>query len=98
MTIERGDFFVVTRGFEYAGLPPATETKPQYSREHEGRIYRADEVCGPMVAATVIATTKGYGPKVGQTISLNTTEVEVMTVTTEYVRLVGRAVEQDSAR
>lgn len=98
MTIEKGDYFTVTRGYEYnpaafASIfsPVAVETKPQYDRSYDGVIFRAVEVCGPMVAAEVIVGRdfvidgRNCGAYKHKRISLNTTEVELMTVTPEYL-------------
>lgn len=91
MEIETGDYFVVTRGFKYGcinfnlfGTP--RDEEPSYDRSYGGCVFLAREVCGPMVAAKCVYSEHDYkGELVGKTISLNTSEVEVMTVTAQYL-------------
>ena len=102
MEIEKGDLFCVTRGFElnsegFPGFgsllgmpsyePPASTKTKRHDRSHEGRVYRALEVCGVHIAARVVAAT-GFEldreKLIGSVISLNTSEVELMTVTPAY--------------
>lgn len=97
MQIEKGDYFIVERGFELntrgmssfaslLGFPePKQDDRPQYDRSYNGLIFEALEVCGVMVAARCVVSTKGWGDDVGEVLSLHTNELELMTVTREYV-------------
>lgn len=97
MNIERGDLFVVTRGYQLGRMPslatmmygaPDDEPKePQYDRSHQGRVFRAVEVCGPVIAARIIYDGSGYrDDTVGAMKSINTAEVEVWPVTEAYLQ------------
>lgn len=57
MNIETGDFFVVTRGFPFSndtsldlilGNVVTKEKRQEYDRSHEGDVFQAVEVCGPV--------------------------------------------------
>ena len=112
MDLEAGEYFAVTRGFEYndsfsvALLPmfgaAPKDNKPYYDRSHEGLIYQAEEVCFPMVAAKCIANKSPFNHKnesVGTVISLNLTEIEIMTLTTKYLKPIGvEAVESEAGK
>lgn len=88
MTIETGELFVVTRGWKLGsiglliGIPESGE--PAYDRSHEGNVYRALEVCGPMMAGEIVYA-KSYGAKIGDKRPINTNEVEVWPVTESYL-------------
>ena len=101
MDIENGEYFVVKRGIELNNsfssifVSPFAdsafnknneEKTPIYDRSHEGKIYKALEVCGEHIAAECVfdEDTSSYS-KQGKTISLNTSEVEVWPVTERYV-------------
>jgi hypothetical protein len=75
MNVERGEYFVVTRGFELLGpsmvrsvlfgeeLEPWKEQrddKPQHDRSMEGVVFEAVEVCGAMIAARVVVQRSTY--------------------------------------
>lgn len=71
MNIDKGELFVVTRGFEFGRgsdmllsifsgydgwlKPPKKPEEKQYDRSDEGLVFRALEVCGDMIAAEVVA-------------------------------------------
>ena len=99
MVLEKGDYFAITRGiklnkshpfslFGFMGLQGESwkennqeEAEPSYDRSYNDCIFLAREVCMPMVAAEIIHG-HSYGDKV---VSLRLTEIEVMTVTKQYV-------------
>lgn len=97
MNIEKDELFAITRGFEldhsfdsildaFEGV--ATQARTQnWDRSHEGCIYKALEVCGPLISAECIFFDKdspGYS-RVGKKLSINTNEVEVWPVTKAYL-------------
>lgn len=106
MTIEKGDYFAVTRGLEMGkpgvfvaafGFDSPKSDKPEYDRSHDGQIYLAEEVCGDMVAARCVGSRCFHSSKernIGKVYSLNLSEVEVMTLTPEYLKAIGVNVEQ----
>jgi hypothetical protein len=111
MNIEPGDYFVVARGFKYGdsssmfvfsalfggcGETPK-EKEDQYDRSHEGRVYRAEEVCGPAIAARCVHGNIFGGVKPGDVLSLNTNDVEVWPVTKKYVDALGIQLEVKSS-
>ena len=59
---------------------------PSYDRSHEGRIYKALQVCDEHIAAECVfdQDTSRYNVQ-GKRISLNTSEVEIWPVTEKYV-------------
>lgn len=96
MNIEQGDYFVVTRGFPLSmdswsafsemlgGGGVSTKQEQQYDRSHEGEVFLAVEVCGPVIAARRVFTRSRYHP-LGEALSLNTSELEVWPVTKQYL-------------
>ena len=104
MRIETGDYFVVTRGFQYSpplfwgafGGVAVADTKPQYDRSREGMVYEAMEVCDTAIAAKCVFAPGYKQDRVGKTEPINLREVEVMTVTPKYlVALCGVAARKD---
>lgn len=99
MELEKGDLFCVTRGFQFNTSSFAmfggtsTDSRPRYDRSHEGRVYCVLSVAGPHVAAEIVAAT-GMEIKdvVGERCALNLDELEVMTVTEDFLSaLIGGA-------
>jgi len=97
MELEKGEYFAITRGIKFRNskfsifsmFEPSeswkedqNEEEPQYDRSWHGCIFLVKEVCYPMVAAEVVFGWHDYLPKV---ISLNMTEIEIMTLSKEYV-------------
>jgi len=95
--IEKNDFFVVTRGVKLSDLPiigqdfiVKTDAEKEYDRTHEGRVYKALEVCGDMIAAKCIhATIYGMFNPIGAVLSLNSAELELWPVGAEYIKALG---------
>ena len=99
--IEAGDYFSVTRGFEFgkvssiSGLfhiPAQDDNKPSYDRSHEGMVYLAMESCFPMVAAKCVYVDNNHSYKsdcLGKVISLNTSEIETMVLSKKYLESLG---------
>lgn len=100
-TIEKGEYFVVTRGFELGDMEDfieamtgdtRTTTKHQrFDRSYEGDIFIAEEICGPVIAARrVLKERIGKGwlarPAI---VQINTMENEVWPVTKAYVEKFG---------
>lgn len=95
MVIEKGDFFVITRGInscksnflftrqEESWKEPQDE-EDRYDRSYHNKVFFAAEVCGQLVAATLIHGGTTWIHE-NQTISLNISEIEVMTVSKTYV-------------
>ena len=99
MELEKGDYFAITRGiqlntnrpfsvFGFMGMEGESwkvnnneNAEPSYDRSYHDCIFLVREVCMPMVAAEII---HGYnfGSKI---ISLRLNEIEVMTVSKQYV-------------
>lgn len=111
MIIEKGDYFVVTRGFEFHNTtlasifsPPEeswkqnqAEEKPQYSRSENGIVFQAIEVCDSLCVAEVIASSQGYGGyKLQQRISFHLDEIETMVVPKEYVEALTSKAEKEA--
>jgi hypothetical protein len=102
MNVEVGEYFVVKRGIKLNDVPffsifssPFSEScfnkdkedkPPRYDRSHEGRIYKALEVCGEHIAAECVFDDdkSSYGYQ-GKILSLNTSEVEIWPLTEKYV-------------
>lgn len=95
--IEAGEYFAIVRGFEYRGqtefslfsgydgfLNPPTATPKLHDRSHDGCLFRAREVCGPLIAAELVAGDKHGHWEYDQIFSLNTMEIEVWPVTQQY--------------
>lgn len=62
--------------------------EPKHDRSHEGFIYQALEICGPLVAAKVVVAKLNNGYRaVNDVFPLNVGEVEVMTLTPNFVKL-----------
>lgn len=96
MIIDKNELFVVERGLEYCptnffgfpGIftePKTTDTKPRYDRSYNcsGQVYQALEVCDKFIAAKCVHSKSDKD--VGKTHSFNTAEMELMTVTQEYL-------------
>jgi len=98
MVLEKGDYFTITRGvklnrssFNIFGLmgmdgeswknDNQDDDEPQYDRSYHDCVFLAREVCMSMVAAEIVYG-HSYGPK---TLSLRLNELEIMTVTKQYV-------------
>ncbi len=98
MNIEKGDLFAVVRGF-VLGMSPeeyymqqggAGTITQNTDRSHEGRVYEASDVCGPLIAAKCVFSSRDSQeyPKynsAGKTFSINTNEVEIWPVTKQYL-------------
>ena len=99
MQLETGDLFVVTRGFKYGVLPNPlysifglTPQKDDDERGYDrslscyGQVWRALEVCGDSVAAECVHVNTPFGDsQVGNKLSINISEMEIMTVTEKYL-------------
>jgi len=93
MVLEKGDLFVVTRGYEIQEVPPQNSdswllmasTKTRYDQTFRHFVFEALEVCESYVAAKVVISFYRSSYSVGSTISLNFDGLEVMTVTKAYV-------------
>lgn len=84
--IERGEFFVVTRGFElHADQVGPGESKPRYDRSYEGCVFKALEVCGTVIAAQCVHAEGHKRDWMGRVFSLHTAGLEVWPVTAAYV-------------
>lgn len=95
MDLEQGDYFVVTRGFNYSragftlgpfSVPPLD--KPQYDRSLNETVFLAEEVAGPIVCARIIVVNENRASEYrrpGKACIINLTEVEVMTVSATFV-------------
>lgn len=69
--IEKGEHFVVTRGFKMEGTSdlmifaiignsqPPKPSEPKYDRSYEGYIFLAVSVCGPMICGKVVYSPHG---------------------------------------
>lgn len=71
----------------WRGQPDEKEKEPRYDRSFEGLIFKANEVCGVMIASRCVATSEGSCYKrdyVGKAFSINTSEVEVWPLTEKY--------------
>ena len=99
MIIEKGDYFVITRGVKvrntfypfsaFLGMEGESWKQNNHEEEHYDRsfhdcVFIAHEVCGQMVAAEILAGDE-YCVSKHKKLSLNLDEIEVMTVTKEYV-------------
>lgn len=103
MTLEKGDYFVVTRGpelhpcsmfgLDFFGIAQQRDDeRPRYDRSHEGNVYQAMAVAGDVVAAKLVATNRPYricADRIGAVESLNTGELEVITVGRDFVEALG---------
>ncbi len=91
MNIDKGEFFVVKRGFKYHSVTvfPFTTTiddGPRYDRSYEGMVFVANEVCNEHIAALCVYSEHvGITPNVGKMCTMNTTELEIWPVTNKYV-------------
>lgn len=102
-TIEKGEYFVVVRGFEHGDFDDfmehmtgeeRTTTTPRhktYDRSYEGDIFLAEEICGPVIAARrVLKERIGDGLyKRPEMVQINIMENEVWPVTKAYVEKFG---------
>jgi hypothetical protein len=92
MQIEPGDLFVITKGFQLGGSSfiyasgfgdDIPDSKPQYDRSYESIVFKAVEVCGPVIAAEVVAGKTFRGQRM---YHLNLNDVtEVWPVTPEFL-------------
>lgn len=92
--IEKGEHFVVVRGFEmgkplpvFAAMYGETDKddKPRYDRSFDGCLFLALEVCEDVIAARCVAASDTWKQQyVGTVRSLNTRELEVWPVTEAY--------------
>jgi len=95
--LEKGDYFAVTRGIKLNSTKffsslffgggeswKSNDDEPVYDRSYHDVIFQAVEVCWPMVAAKIIAGDKWKMENIPQ-VSLNLQEIEIMTLTKEYV-------------
>lgn len=76
MEIKKGDYFVITRGRKI-------NNEPTYEGSWEGSVFQAGEICGCMVAATIMNE-----PHKGQIKSINLSEIKTITLTTKYIESV----------
>lgn len=101
MNIEKGDYFIITRGREYTvdtsifssifgggedWKQSAEPRQKHYDRSFHGCVFQALAVEHLMVAAKFVHGRCSLFPPV---ISLNVSELEVMTVGKDYVRALG---------
>lgn len=94
-TIEAGEYFVITRGAKlprhasvlgFMSPSSPVETDWEYDRSHEGKVFQAVDVCGPVIAAKCVHVSYSYHKDyIGKVISLNTSEIKVWPVTKRYV-------------
>lgn len=101
MDIEKGEYFAITRGIKLRNMKNSifsffnpfneslklngeeeTKEEPEYDRSWHDCVFLAKEVNYPMVAAEFVVGWHDYFPRV---ISLNLTEIEIMTLSREYV-------------
>lgn len=95
MIIEKNDLFCVIRGPEYLAVgPEQVELAPYYRRtnkrvtlrySYDGVVFLANEVCYPLIAATVVAPDEA----VGETAVFNMMDIEAMTVTPRFASVLG---------
>ena len=94
MNIEQGDYFVIEKGRrvghavmvwgEARSIEDVTGM-PNYDHSWDSFVFKAEEVCGVMIAARVI-----HAPDsscCGRVVSLNTTGMELMTVSDQYAKV-----------
>lgn len=96
--IEKGSYFAITRGYKYSNNSSFVGNKaPEYSRDYEGLIFYALEVCGDCIAAKCIYSSSPYKENyVGKKIILNLAELEACPLTSEFVEAItGGASEKD---
>jgi hypothetical protein len=93
-TVEKGTRFIVTRGrievregggFSFLGGGGVVT----HSKEHDGFVFEALEIIGPVIAAKRVAGTEAYrvAELIGRVVTINLGEVEVMPVTDEFYEL-----------
>jgi hypothetical protein len=97
MTIDKGQLFVVTRGFKHGKMFTQSHLTDSYDRGFEGQVFAAVEVCDTAVAAERIISSDSYH-KVGEVVSINLLENEVMTVTREYVEALSTNEKENHAK
>jgi hypothetical protein len=88
--IEKGTRFIVTRGrVEVSSSGFLGGAVVTHSKEHDGYVFEAVEIVGPVIAARRVAGTEAWQAKerLGQVVTINTGEVEVMPVTDEFYEL-----------
>lgn len=91
-TVERGTRFIVTRGrVEVAsdgGFSLLSRPIVTHSKEHDGFVFEALEIVGPVIVARRIATSETWRKDlVGRVTTINLGEVEVMPATDEFFNL-----------
>ncbi len=102
MFVEIGDYFAVVRGFELFCDPEETLdllacleksktdtsviVKPRYDRSFDGCILKVLSCAFPMVAAEIVKVGSSYTLKKGQKLMLNTSEIEIMTLSKDFVK------------
>lgn len=92
MNIDKGEFFVVKRGFKHGKMPSffgigeQKETEDSYDRSYYGMVFIAREVCGEHIAALCVHQPNEIYELLGKTVNMNTTELELWPVTNSYAR------------
>jgi hypothetical protein len=103
MVVEKGDYFVITRGIElnmdafgmFGQEPRREPTRPFYDRSWNGVVFRADDVADCVVVAEIVAMNpemRTQWRKVGMTHMVNLSEVEAMVVSPTFAN---RMIEQE---
>lgn len=94
-TIDKGEFFIVTRGYPYNmdainwfGFTETSPRKQLYDRSFEGVVFEAMESTEGAVAARIVFRNKGK-EHLSETMSLSLREIEVMPVSRQYVEALG---------
>jgi hypothetical protein len=100
MNIEVGEYFVVQRGIllndrflsifssPFAASAQNQDNKekpPRYDRSYDGMIFKAKEICGEHIAAEYVFGKDKLWIKIGDCISLNTSDIKIWPVTEKYV-------------
>ncbi len=101
MNIELGEYFVVKRGIRLNDMSfsifdspfarsaqnqePPKDKSPRYDRSFNEMIFKAKEICGEHIAAEYVYGRDKSWIKVGEILSMNTSEIEVWPVTEKYV-------------
>lgn len=92
VSVVRGDIskrtrFIVTRGHTVVqgGGSMFDRSVVTFSRDHEGLVFEAVEIVGPVIAARVIACAEAWRKDlVGKVRMVNTTDTQTMPVPDEF--------------